>query len=662
MHTLDISALRKAALTLIVTLAFLFTIDTAVHKFVKIPGYYDWGNRVLQTKAEALEKIVRKHGRVDVLMMGNSIGQVMNVGLWQRASNEELICYNLNIPGYYPDTLEFLLTNYVCREYKPRLVLLSAHPQFLFRGATRQAAEPVEFWESYKVRQLSTHGLWGKSKFFVTTATFFQKAKRHIRSIVQNGTDKVDAGGREALMLDKYGVYHPNNWRNVFGPDKPFTPQGRPFSPWLADYIGKFGATCSENGIDYVLVNQSVIKRSWAAFLPTAFDDYTSALSAHVPANHLVDLPKQLGMDDDNYYDEHHLSIYGQDRVGTYLYDQVVAPRLLQNPAYFSREYVVPLANHLSMSRGFSSAVLPANITGRASFPLLVSTNENGAEIQVAKPLAPGKYEFTLYGTNDYLTTVPLTAPHVITAQLFDEGGAILSQKDVELERRFDLFGGTVRTSFALDCDTTGRLRLVASKLCTGRTLVLDCVGIRRMDLTAPDVAGYVDDTAQFEEPFSSLPIGANLVCNPYFLGLTDFSSKVIATKWSYYGTTGFVNKGVLTIEDPDGGSRAPAVQTVNVQLLPYLVGKTVTLSCVGRSSNPALRPSLTLLGTLEGGEVKSAASKTQDLADGWGVYSTDFTLPNEPLKLLRIDVRILGAAGTSGTIEVKDVRLVIKE
>lgn len=152
--TLDIRALPKAALTLLLTAMIFYAIDFSVRQWNPITTPRFWGNVMLELKLNMLEKLYKKYGRIDVLVFGSSVGLGVDTGLWQRASNNELICFNMCVDSMPSKIINFLFCKYLYQKYHPKCVLYCDFPQMVFpvNGKYSSRAAMSSFWTAPKSR------------------------------------------------------------------------------------------------------------------------------------------------------------------------------------------------------------------------------------------------------------------------------------------------------------------------------------------------------------------------------------------------------------------------------------------------------------------------------------------------------------------------------
>ncbi|NLD61271.1 hypothetical protein GX645_02335 [Candidatus Sumerlaeota bacterium] len=662
--TLDIRALPKAALTLLLTAMIFYAIDFSVRQWNPIKSYLPWGVDNCQWKMDDLEAHYQKYGRIDLVTLGTSVGTGCDVGIWQRETKDQLICFNLCLPGFRAENIEFLFTHYIYPKYKPKYVLYIAQPRFMLGTEGTKAHQFVPaFWKSSRVKQLLAKSFGEKIQSSFEISSYIAQTNGHVRLLLTKGSRTGVLSPALGLKnIGDYGVTHGVSW-NPAHHYSTYPEQKGTFSLHGAlGYISRLFSWCNEQGIQAFLINQEQNPDYWNRYPLGSKDLYRHLIQTIVSSDKMFDIPTALSLTPQEFMDTVHPNAFGLERVYRFIFNNIISPKFLLSRFGVSPEHRYRFADDANHFNENFAICRPIKIKGKMPSMFQLMAEEDGASVTLGQEIMPGDYELTIYSYNDIETTAPKDETHRIRIEAITADGRTLLSKSVAMSRAINSDGMSAMTVTQVNISEPAHLVIIADSIVKDKQLVLDLMSIRRLFLP---LAEATQSSSTIEK--QTVPIGSPLLFNESFSTPNPVTTTTyLALSWNNYAKDQASvialedgNK-VLKIECLNGKDRPPVAQWIDQTLLPFLTKKTVRLSFVGKTTTGTLISGGVegrLMGTTETvksfGKIPDGASP-QD----WCEYTTELKLPDKPLETLKVDLRLGWTPGVKGYALIDDVRL----
>lgn len=401
--------LKVAFWTFALCVAIYYAVDTAVRVLFPIKNYDPWGVEHLGKQLDNLDAHYKRHGRIDVLAMGSSIGFHLDVGAWQRETSDTLVCYNFTFPAAYAENLSFLFEKVIYPKYKPKHVVFLETPAQMLNDPGTDDITPRWYhrgiWNSPQVQRLSAETplqfLW--SQWVMTS--YLAQTRSMIRYRITNGRHK--QGNVWDYATDEYGTAHCGCWTYV--PHHQLIGVSRLVEQLNLKSLREFRELCTAKGIGFLLVDMNHDPKTWELSPPGMRELYDSALSRVTDEKDIVHIARELETGPLDYRDQIHQSVFGAERICRYLFNRWISPRLLnaqyaigsEQHQYFSDSKTVyndrftsvqleltPSEFQLETTQTGAWATLP-DVVDKGTYECTVYTLETGKPVAVADDMLP---------------------------------------------------------------------------------------------------------------------------------------------------------------------------------------------------------------------------------------------------------------------------------
>ncbi|MDD4280585.1 MAG: hypothetical protein PHX74_12720 [Candidatus Sumerlaeales bacterium] len=648
--TLDIRALPKAALTLLLTVVALCAIDYAVRQWNPITTPRFWGNVMLELKLNMLEKLYKKYGRIDVLVFGSSVGLGVDTGLWQRASNNELICFNMCVDSMPSKIINFLFCKYLYQKYHPKCVLYCDFPQMVFpvNGKYSSRAAMSSFWTAPKVKDLLTTNTCQRTLNTLNDLSYVSIAKHHLRAAITKGAKTGGFLQPTAKVSDDFGVTPSVNWYQ--GPRHHEVKDNRMFSREWFDYTVQLFQFCKEHNIDFYYVNMDMSTLEWDTYPEGAKQQYVEEFTKAYPPDHLVDLDSVIDTQPKDFVDCVHRNILGYSKVNQYLYNKIMLPKLKNSQSAISNQTVYSFA-HTSTTLGDNCSV----VSVPSSLPLQISIEKPETSAVLAQIFAPGSYECVLIGKE-----ISKDAVARVTIAAIDSKGNVLDSQKLPISHARCRGGEATHTIANLKFDVPARIAVTVNTLAPNSNVLLDSVIIQQMNLPETHV-----QTSPPVRAVTAIPSNVSFVQNGSFSIPPDKgSTTTVAQSWrirnNTYAKIHSLSDGNRVLMISGNNSKLNISQPVSQPITSQLPNKIVKLSFVAKVTSGTV-----LSGKVNASFAKNAHEPLQFVAmppegaslQQWCEYTSAFSLPQNSISNMEISFS-LPKSTPEGYALIDDVRL----
>lgn len=332
--TLSLRHWRGGLLALVVAGGVLVLIDALLSRRDPMRLYGGWENPHVDHKIRSAGKLAERYGRVDVLLLSSSIGLQTDVGRWQEAAADEIVCFNGAMGGQKPQWARFLFENVYYSKVRPRMLVYCVSPRDVnargFPGHRWRFNGPL--WDSAQARRLRANSLTEKLTANLEVSSYLFGARRHIRSWLQTGPIPQDT----IVFTQENGVNLPTV-RKL--PDIPPPSEHRqqqsaydnfsaPDDGELHD-LRELARFCKDRGVEFILVNQPVAPLAHAYFDDPENDykEYLAALDQLRSAGiRVLDAAAALSLRNSHFGDADHPNRWGAEKITNFLFEKIIHP------------------------------------------------------------------------------------------------------------------------------------------------------------------------------------------------------------------------------------------------------------------------------------------------------------------------------------------------
>ncbi len=492
--TLHLSGWRRSLVTLATAVVCFALLDTAVRWADPLRLYGGWENPFVQYKTDFARKMARERGRIDVMVMSSSVGLAVDVGKWQEACGDQVVCYSASMGGQRPAFARLMFENVYYPQTKPThlIYLLTPRDVNTFGAPGKGFRYNAPLWESHNVRRLTATSAGERATLALESASYLYQARRHVRRWVQQGPIPQD----EIVITRPNGINEPTVRRTG---DRDLTPaekrEGTPVSSFTMPddgeslHLRELAAFCKSRGVEFVIVNQPFAPSGHSGF-DNPKKDYATYLAGldklRAAGVRVVDAAAALDLRNSDFGDTDHPNRWGGYRIADYIFREIVRPWFPDKALVteLPGEAEVPLYRLLSADNGgfFLQERNRIGPGGPYAAPLQVATDRPGGRLAIPCDIPPGRYLMELYGADERTTrTGKAVKGHTLALEIAAvSGGDTSATRTVEFEMSRTNVQGAVLNALPLDLETTSRLAL-ALKALAGPECALDTLFLRRV-------------------------------------------------------------------------------------------------------------------------------------------------------------------------------------
>lgn len=602
---------RRVCAPLLLTVVCFLSVDRLVQHVDPMRLYGGWENPYVQLTVERVKHTASSRGHIDVLFMGSSIGTHIDIGRWQEATDDQVVCVNASMGGQHPQWANFIFQKALYPITKPTRLVYTLCPRDLNGvGFSRPGyAYNGLLFQSYQARRLLAATPAQKMATMLEGTSYLFRARGHIRRCIQQGPIPEEPVGRQ---FDN-GVSPPTVRHNE---DKGYTDAERkamknnPYASLQIPDDGELGELlklarfCRDRGIEFVVVSQPV-----APMVTGLYDDplrdkktFDGALDKIRRAGfRVVDMASALPVKNMEFGDNDHPNRWGGYRMTDYLYRELFRPWYPDKALAPS----LPDSVQVNLCETFPKSEKHAYIQDRRprapaiAAPLLVASDEPGARIPLGIEIPPGKFIFDLYGLDERTTQTPGGPGHALAYEVQEQGAA---PRTVPFDMSRDNVQGDTLTRVDMTFQTTATVTLVVKAL-AGNECVLDSVFIRPKTTRGnPDVVSLDRSMARDSVP-SNWPL-----IRDGSMDHTSLRHPGYPAEWEPYTDYREPWGSVQLVSDShDGGKAAELtypgkkgwgcvmIQQMDPSTLQRVLGREVSVSVWARSSGSKIAASLSI-------------------------------------------------------------------
>jgi hypothetical protein len=641
--TLEID-LRKVLPPLLVTLVLFFAVDRVLQVLDPVKLYGGWENPYVQMQVDGARRWKKKHGRIDVMLLGSSIGTHIDVGRWQEATGDKVVCYNAAMGGQHPEWARFIFENVYYPDIKPARIVYVLCPRDINGPAfiKPEYRYNAPLFKSVNARRFLASSLSERAVSSLESVSYLFRARRHMRRYIQQGSIPQDP----IYPLYETGV-NPPTVRHL-KTEGPATEVERKalvrnhYASFLAPEDGELGellklaAFCKARQVEFVVVNQPVAPAVRGLY-DNADRDYQAYLSAldkvRKAGFRVVDMAAAVPLKNRDFSDFDHPNRWGASRMVDYMYREIIRP-------WYSREALVPslpdaveidFYDVVSRTDRFfypqdRSRIPPSTVYAS---PLQMVTDRPSGRIALRSPIPPGTYVLDLYGADERTTRTARVPGHRLAYEITPENGR---PDEIPFEMSRQMVQGETLSRLEMQLKTASTLALVVEKL-EGTECVLDSLFIRRKVLTSHDDEPLSASVKDFGTSDPMLVRNASFEFgDPRLLGYPAEWLPYTGTA-APWGTVKLVpesHDGNLAVEltfDPSSkGWGCVLLQPLSLPALKQMLGHEVTFSVWAKCPNTQAVASIRMLGQ----EPKEIPFSGYSTPGQWQLLSVKSLVPDE--------------------------------
>lgn len=493
---------RSIAWTLTLTVLILAGLELMFRWWSPVQDYGGWENPNLYKKVKGAEQAYEENDKLDLVLLGTSIGRPIDVNLWEDAMGYKVVCYNAAYPDARPQLQRFMFEKYYWPRFKPGHVVYALAPSDLnssFRGMhpDRRRAETV--WSYHMVRRLDPGSLKERVKVALERVSVFLRTRKKMRSRLQQGeiaTESVTPSiGRGVTMHTIRRI--PPGPQTLSWARMPEYLQHNALHQYWVPYNGELGELmalgefCRLHG-----VKMTVLEVPLSPYGLSDFDDIEQGMKLFYEALDKVEragipvvrLPPELHLDNAFFEDQFHMNRWGSEVLTNFAWQKVVKPWFPDKALVDSlpESHQVDLYKAVTPAPGVRVerrlAVPPA--AGGYLADKQVVVEGTSVAIPVVAEAAPGRYSVGIYAGDGTTTTRELTNRAKIQLQAVADGKI---HKSIQVDKWALNHLGISYAQALVTAETTATIQIQA-EVPPGEPLILDVAFVRRMVSTGPDV------------------------------------------------------------------------------------------------------------------------------------------------------------------------------
>jgi hypothetical protein len=484
--------LRRLIPTAVVAVVGLVFIELAFRKWHPFELYGGWGSAVLQEKVDALDRIYKQNGAVDLITLSTSIGRPIDVRQFEEACCGQIQCYNFGFPEQRPERQRFMFENYFWPRYHIKNVIYGIAPPDVnsaSRGMDPAHPRATDFWQYSAIKALTAETPLQKLRARIESLSVMFASRRHVRSTLQNGI--VFELPPEKTIGD--GVYIPNPRRIPTGPQElpwsllPGMQQYNAYANYWAPEDGEFGEVlklakfCKARGVKFAVVEIPTSEYGHTQFYHPR-EDYTTFtrmldwLSGH--GVQVLPMARELNLDNSYFEDMEHLNRWGGQAITNYVYEHLVREWFADKVVAQRLPEPQQIQLYSNMPDGTSGVIVQRRfgINKDAQYTAYkqIAVTQPGVTIPVTSA-APGSYSLELYA-GDGTTTSPEQTGEAQLALQISENGA--PARSITLDKWVNARLSISYTQYHFSVMSTATVSLLVDKIGT-RPCILDSAFLR---------------------------------------------------------------------------------------------------------------------------------------------------------------------------------------
>jgi hypothetical protein len=576
--------LKGVAKTLCLAFALLAALDTAMWAWDPFGLRSGWDIPWVKAKIEGARRTCREKGRIDVMLLGSSIGLNIDVGLWEEACGGRRVFWNASVGSQQPDFARQLFERVYYPETRPTHVIYVVSIPAL--------SGPVgdsPLYNSVMGRRFAARTLRERAVALLERVSYLFRCRQHVRRLIVWGRQPDET----PFLHDDHGSNFPTvrrltpdevasgKYRGTFHFESPF----RALDEGRFGELVRLGNFCRDHGVEFVIASQPMSPNA-ATFLKspaTEIADYKAALQRLRSLGfRVIDMDKAVPVTDRDFSDPVHPNRWGGFRMTDNLYQEVIRPwfpgdalvKRLPESAEAAAYSLAPATE----TRFYAQNRLLVQQTAELAKSLQIVAPVAGGRIPVDCPIPPGRYLMEVYGTDERTSPTDSEPGHLLSLELTPEGGARHEQK-IAMSRK-DVLGATV-TRVPVDLAATATLALRVDKV-DGPECVLDSLFLRRR--CGPDT----DSLPPCEEVLRSIRLPMPIIVSNGSFEYEDVRNPGWPAEWKPYSPDGNLWGEYGLSTDAREGRRSMRVQLVPAPgrpgaamaysipppALPFLLGK----------------------------------------------------------------------------------------
>lgn len=649
--TLDLNrkTLIGAVATLLCALCCFFALDGFVRWMNPVASTNEWGFIDLQEKLELLDKHYKKHGRIDVLSVGSSAVSCVDAGLWQRATNDEVVCFNLGVGGVHPEHVEFYLANYVIGKYKPKHVVFMVQARSVLKRRNLSPPFTMAFWDSRQVKRLSAQEPLARLANGFDELSYFSQRKGILRSAISTSGAKTAPGYIDQRM-DEFGLLNERTWKITLLKDVRHDNVDSIDITESMGALARIAVLCRKNNITFDLANEGFIPDHWSMYSQRTKDDYENLLRLAAGEDCFYNIASIIPLTNEDFYDSVHMNGWGMEKADLFMFNKILSPKYFGGKYQVEPAVLLPFASATNKVSGDLSVGKTSHL---AAGEYQVIADAPGGQVLFGEPIAPGRYEVNVWAYTELKSPVE---SHKVCVRLFDSATAeVLSAHELELPTHLIPYL-PVRTMVDVPAGAVGALSVEVLAVAPHKRLMLDLLSVRRLETKNIDPLKLANEATT---KLGGIPRNTSLVLNSNFTK-PDESTNTVAFKWANYG-------GDASIEDDKLRITASPVQqwVAAVENNAGLFGRKLKFTYTASGTQGA-----SLIGSVyydnAGATDKQrvmhrAAPKGTANADGTQLFEVEFVLPDTVVSGLTVDFR-LNYQKEGQYALISDVKLLVED
>lgn len=318
----------------LMVVAWVTVVSVVLERVEPIELYGGWGQYQIERSRALAREYATKHGRIDVMLFGNSVFRAVDVAIIEKAwAARGVRAYNASIGGSRPEGQAFILEHAFLSIVKPKILIYEVGPRDL-RDPKRIKRHRQAVFQSVRARAASARTLAERVSSRLEQWLYLFAARREIRRALTHGIEE-----KSAKDMDERGVAanRPARLVKQLKGASAF-PRGNAYrSRYNSFLIHEDGAQqdvrrvieiAKRAGVEVVLVNMPIAPACFSLFDAPERDyaRYLDTMRAVVRDTGVTyfDVHAELALENADFANADHPAKTGNDKIAHYLADRVL--------------------------------------------------------------------------------------------------------------------------------------------------------------------------------------------------------------------------------------------------------------------------------------------------------------------------------------------------